>query len=171
MVSAGVVVAYLFLVFVIVTIVVLLCLGCGCHAPLGKMVKCLCENTTACCAKCLRRKGAERRRKPFGNILDDVNEERAEADERRARRERIQDDTSVAGCCAWIPRMLTCGMCCGMCSEEGEASPGRATAGPSNSDLNANVVVAQPVTVQPDDEAIGPGAVVTSSIPLLTITQ
>ena len=170
MVSIGVVVAYLFLVFVIVTIVVLFCLGCGCHTPLGKMVKCLCENTTFCCARCFRRKGAERR-KTFGNIIDDVSEERADADERRARRERIQDDISVAGCCSWIPWILTCGMCCGTLSEEGEAIPGQGGAGPANPNLNPNVVVAQPVTVQPNDEAIDPGAIATSSIPLLTLTQ
>lgn len=170
MVSIGVVVAYLFLVFVIVTIVVLFCLGCGCHMPLGKMVKCLCENTTFCCARCFRRKGAERR-KTFGNIIDDVSEKTADADERRARRERIQDDTSVAGCCAWVPSILTCGMCCGMFSDEGEAIPGQGRAGPSNPNINPNVVVAQPVVVQPNDETIDPGAIVTSSIPLLTITQ
>ena len=170
MVSLGVVVAYLFLVFVVVTIVVLFCLGCGCHAPLGKMVRCLCENTTFCCARCFRRKGAERR-KTFGNIINDVSEERAKADERRAQKERIQDDASVAGCCAWIPWILTCGMCCGALSEEGEAIPGRASAASTNPNISPNVIVAQPVMVQPNDDAIGPEAIVTSSIPLLTITQ
>ena len=170
MAPIGVAVSYLFMVFVVVTIVVLCCLGCGCHMPLGKMVRCLCESTTACCARCCRRDG-KARHKTFGNIIDDVNEESAEAGERRARRKRAKDDASVAGCCAWIPWILTCGMCCGMLSEEGEATPGQGGAGPANPNINPNVVVAQPVMVQPNDEAIGTGAAVASSIPLLTMTQ
>jgi len=58
-----------------------------------------------------------------------------------------------------------------MFSEEGEAVPGQAGAGPANPNINPNVVVAQPVMVQPNDEATSPGAVATSSIPLLTLTQ
>lgn len=169
MVSIGVAVSYLFLVFVVVTIIVLCCLGCGCHMPLGKMVGCFCENTTVCCTRCFRRKG-NGRRTTFGNIIDDVNEEGAEADERRARRKRVQDDTSVAGCCAWIPWILTCGMCCGAFSEGGEATPGRGGAGAANTNGNTKVVVAQPVMVQPEDEAVGTEAVVAGSIPLLSMT-
>jgi len=160
MVSPALVVTYLFLVLVVITIIVLCCLGCGCHVPLGKCVKCFCENTTVCCNRCCRRK-----KKKHGNILDDVSEENAKADEKRARKKSIDDDTNVAGCCSWIPYVLTCGMCCGMLSEENEAQPGQGSANVNN---NTNIVVAQPV-VEDEDEVIGTEPIVAISMPLLAI--
>ena len=157
------VVTYLFLVLVVITIIVLCCLGCGCHVPLGKCVKCFCENTTVCCNRCCRRK-----KKKHGNILDDVNEEKAEADERRVRKKQHDEDTAIAGCCSWIPYVLTCGMCCGAFTDEEQAAPGRG--GSVSVNNNTNVVVAQPVVLD-DNEVVGTEPIVAVSMPLLAIND
>ena len=164
MVSPALVVTYLFLVLVVITIIVLCCLGCGCHVPLGKCVKCFCENTTVCCNRCCRRK-----KKKHGNILDDVSEENAEADEKRVRRKQNDEDTAIAGCCSWIPYVLTCGMCCGAFTDEAQAAPGRG--GSVSVNNNTNVVVAQPVVLDDDIEVVGTEPIVAISMPLLAINN
>ena len=152
MVSPALVVTYLFLVLVVVIVIVLFCLGCGCHVPLGKCVRCFCSNTTICCNRCCKRK--KKTDDGYKNIMDDVNEENATRDEARARKKRVEDETAIAGCCAWVPWVLTCGMCCGAFSEEEEdAAP-----------VSRGVAVAQPV-----DEVVGTEPVVAISMPLLSI--
>ena len=173
MVSPALVVPYLFLVLVVVIIAVLCCLGCGCHVPLTKCLRCFCKNTTVCCNRCCKRPKKKGEGK-FGNIIDDVNQKNADADEGRARKKREEDDESVAGCCSWIPYVLTCGMCCGMCSD----TPTWVNA---NTNQNANtqvnsqvsetntVVVAQPVSTFDVDEVVGTEHAVAVSIPLLAM--
>jgi hypothetical protein len=162
MVSAALVISYLFLVLVVVVIIVLFCLGCGCHVPLGKCVRCFCSNTTFCCNRCCKRK--KKSDDGYKNIMDDVNEENAAKDEARARKKRVEDDTAIAGCCSWVPWVLTCGMCCGAFKDEEE----EAAATP----VSKGVAVAQPVTTAAhdlDDEVVGTEPVVAISIPLLSI--
>ena len=168
MVSPALVVAYLFLVLVVVVVVVLLCLGCGCHVPLGKLVRCCCLNTTVCCNRCCRRKKKD---EGYKNIIDDVNEENAEAQEKARARKEANDDTAIAGCCSWVPYVLTCGMCCGALKDEDQAAPGR---GGSNIDSSVSgrvgAVVAQPVQQPMEEvEVVGTEHVVAVSIPLLAM--
>jgi len=161
MVSPALVISYLFLVLVVVVIIVLFCLGCGCHVPLGKCVRCFCSNTTFCCNRCCKRKRKDD--DGYKNIMDDVNDENAAKDEARARKKRVNDDTAIAGCCAWVPWVLTCGMCCGAFKDEEEKAAAPAGKG---------VAVAQPVPTNAhdlEDEVVGTEPVVAISIPLLSI--
>ena len=116
--SPALVITYLFLVLCVVVVVVLFCLGCGCHIPLGKCVRCFCTNTTWACNRCCKRKKKTDDR--YKNIMDDVSEENAAKDEAQARKKRVEDDTAIAGCCSWVPWVLTCGMCCGAFKDEEE---------------------------------------------------
>ena len=161
MVSPALVITYLFLVLCVVVVVVLFCLGCGCHVPLGKCVRCFCTNTTWACNRCCKRK--KKTDDGYKNIMDDVNEENATKDEARARKKRVDDDTAIAGCCSWVPWVLTCGMCCGAFKDEEEEEAAPASRG---------VVVAQPVATTDlglEDEIVGTEPVVAISMPLLSI--
>ena len=70
MVNAALVISYLFLVLVVVIVVVLFCLGCGCHVPLGKCVRCFCDNTTQCCRDCSNSRKKRKGEDKFKSVLD-----------------------------------------------------------------------------------------------------
>jgi hypothetical protein len=163
MVNAALVISYLFLVLVVVIVVVLFCLGCGCHVPLGKCVRCFCDNTTQCCRDCSNSRKKKKGEDKFKSVLDEPK--RGEDAKRRAaaRKKEKEDATSIAGCCSWIPWIVTCGMCCGAFEEDkGEEKGGQKVA--------VGVAVAQPVeVVDAADEVVGTEAVVAVSIPLLSM--
>ena len=169
--SVALTISYLFIVLVIVLIVVLFCLGCGCHVPLGKCVRCFCNNTTQCCRDCSNSRKKKKGEDEFKSVLDEPK--RGEDAKRRAAaaKKKEEDATSIAGCCSWIPWILTCGMCCGAFKEDEEDE--EMVNGGTNINVNqgANVnVVAQPVQiVDADDEVVGTEAVVAVSIPLLSM--
>ena len=162
--SVALTISYLFLVLVVVVIVVLFCLGCGCHVPLGKCVRCFCNNTTQCCRDCSNSRKKRKGEDKFKSVLDEPK--RGEDAKRRAAAEskKAEDATSVAGCCSWIPWVLTCGMCCGAFKEDEdeERADGEVPTGV--------VAVAQPVAVvDPSDEVVDTEASVAVSIPLLSM--
>ena len=163
MVNAALVISYLFLVLVVVIVVVLFCLGCGCHVPLGKCVRCFCNNTTQCCRDCSNSRKKKRGEDEFKSVLDEPK--RGEEAKRRAaaRKKKKEDATSIAGCCSWIPWVLTCGMCCGAFEEDEDEEKGK-------QEVAMGVAVAQPVqVVDAADEVVGTEAVVAVSIPLLSM--
>lgn len=160
--SVALVISYLFLVLVVVIVVVLFCLGCGCHVPLGKCVRCFCDNTTRCCRDCSNSRKKKKGEDKFKSVLDEPK--RGEDAKRRkaAQKKKEEDATSIAGCCSWIPWILTCGMCCGAFEEDGD--------GDGDEEAAAGVAVAQPVgVVDAADEVVGTEAVVAVSIPLLSM--
>ncbi len=162
MVNAALVISYLFLVLVVVIVVVLFCLGCGCHVPLGKCVRCFCDNTTQCCRDCSNSRKKKKGEDEFKSVLDEPK--RGEEAKRRAAaaKKKKEDATSIAGCCSWIPWVLTCGMCCGAFEEDEDEEEGKQVA--------VGVAVAQPVeVVDAADEVVGTEAVVAVSIPLLSM--
>ena len=162
MASLALMFAYLFLVLIVVIILVLLCLGCSCHVPLGKCVRCFCENTTDCCARCCPRRKKEEK---FQSVLD---EPRRGPDAKASVRE-ANANTNQAGCLHWVPLVLTCGYCCGAFKDEDEYEKGVA---PAN-----GVVVAQPVAAESKgeealesvDEVVGTDYAVAVSMPLLSM--
>ena len=111
MASPALMFSYLFLVLIVVVVIVLLCLGCSCHIPLGKCVRCFCENTTDCCARCCPRKKKDEK---FKSVLD---EPKRGPDAKKSMK-HVNDETSQAGCMHWVPYVLTCGFCCGAFKDE-----------------------------------------------------
>ena len=108
MVSVELVVAYLTIVFIFVTIFVLCCLGCSCHIPLGKCVRCFCDETRRCCRKQSKKliepETAEERRR---------REKEAPVLAGRRRAADAKDEPPCASCLRALPWALTCGYCCG----------------------------------------------------------
>ena len=161
--SLALTISYLFLVLVVVTVVVLFCLGCGCHVPLGKCVRCFCNNTTQCCRDCSNSRKKKKGEDKFKSVLDEPK--RGEDAKRRAAAEKKkkEDATSIAGCCSWIPWVLTCGMCCGAFDEDEDEAA-------EDEEVPMGVAVAQPVlAAEVPDEVVGTEAVVAVSIPLLSM--
>ena len=170
MVSVELVVAYLTIVLVFVTLFVLCCLGCSCHVPLGKCVRCFCDETKRCCRKQSKKlveteTAAERRKRE------------REAPVLAGRRRAVNDDEPpFVGCIRAIPWVLTCGYCCGTFGdaftsnrqlEESAAETKQKTK------ANKKVVpktVGQPVFEDSDvSELVGTEHVVAVSIPLLAV--
>ena len=174
--SLALTISYLFMVLVVVIVVVLLCLGCGCHVPLGKCVRCFCDNTTQCCRDCSNSRKKKEGEDKFKSVLDEPKRGADAKRKRAAQKKKAEDATSIAGCCSWIPYVLTCGMCCGALSDENEAKPGRGGSMSVNNNTNSNsttnVVVAQPVVEDEDEDAvIGTEPIVAISMPLLAINN
>jgi hypothetical protein len=157
MASPALMFSYLFLVLIVVVVIVLLCLGCSCHVPLGKCVRCFCENTTECCTRCCPRKKKDEK---FKSVLD---EPKRGPDAKKSVKQ-VNDETSQAGCLHWFPYVLTCGFCCGAFKEEEDerdASKGAAA-------------VAQPVSrkgeaLEDVDDVVGTDYVIAVSMPLLSM--
>ena len=154
MVQVSLVFTYLFLVLVIVVAIVLLCLGCGCHIHLGKGVRCLLRNTARCRTRCCSNKGGGKKRKSVSN-----DEEEAQPPERGA--------ASTAGCCAWVPWVLSCGMCCGAFSNTAKR-PRRGASIPTVMGQPVRADEATPKDVD-IDEIVGVEPVVAVSMPLLSL--
>ena len=160
MASPALMFSYLFLVLIVVVIIVLLCLGCSCHIPLGKCVRCFCENTTECCARCCPRR---KKKEKFKSVLD---EPRRGPDAPKSAR-AANDETSQAGCLHWVPFVLTCGYCCGAFKdEEEEEVDGDEESDKGKKRASASVQVAQPV-----DEVVGTDYAVAASMPLLSMAS
>ena len=160
MASPALMFSYFFLVLFVVIILVLLCLGCSCHVPLGKCVRCFCENTTDCCAKCCPRRNKQDDK--FKSVLD---EPRRGSDAKQSAR-KASATADQAGCLHWVPLVLTCGYCCGTFKDENEYEKMAAPAG--------GMVVAQPLAEESErgevaDEEVGTEYAIASSIPLLSI--
>lgn len=154
MVQVSLVFTYLFLVLVIFVSIVLLCLGSGCHVHFVKGVRCLLRNAARCYTTCCGNKGGGEKRKSVPN-----DEEEAQPPEHGA--------ASNAGCCAWVPWVLSCGMCCGAFSNTAKR-PRRGASIP--------IVMGQPVRANeatPKDmdiyEIVGVESVVAVSMPLLSL--
>ena len=160
MASPALMFSYLFLVLIVVVIIVLLCLGCSCHIPLGKCVRCFCENTTECCARCCPRR--KKKDDKFKSVLD---EPRRGPDAPKSAR-AANDETSQAGCLHWVPFVLTCGYCCGAFKDEEEEADGDEESDKGKKRASASVQVAQPV-----DEVVGTDYAVAASMPLLSMAS
>ena len=162
MASPALMFAYLFLVLIVVTVIVLLCLGCSCHVPLGKCVRCFCENTTDCCARCCPRR--KKKDEKFKSVLD---EPRRGPDAKKSVRE-ANANTDQAGCLHWVPLVLTCGYCCGAFKDDLELDDKKAA--------NSGLPVAQPIVEESQeevlesvDEVTGTEYAVAVSMPLLSM--
>lgn len=164
--SVELVVAYLTLVLIVVTVLVLCCLSCSCHVPLGKCVRCFCDETRRCCRKQTKaltetETPAQRRKR----------EKETPVIAGRRRDPNIDpDEPPCAGCLRGIPWVLTCGYCCGTfgdafttnrqlaeSSDESKRGKGK---------MQTAVATAQPVF---EDEVLGTEHVVAVSIPLLAV--
>ena len=165
--SVALVISYLTLVFVLVTVIVLCCLGCGCHVPLGKCMRCFCDETKRCCRKNTKKltepeTAAERRKR----------EKEAPILAGRRRDPDLENEPPCAGCLRGIPWVLTCGYCCGFASDafttdrQLEESAGEAERR-AGKDMESVVATAQPVF--DDREVVGMEPVVAVSIPLLAM--
>ena len=159
MASPALMFSYLFLVLIVVVIIVLLCLGCSCHIPLGKCVRCFCENTTDCCARCCPRK--KKKDEKFKSVLDEPRR----GPDANGSVKAANDETSQAGCLHWVPLILTCGYCCGAFKDEEDEV---------DKPKSDGVVVAQPVIEKDgalDDvnEVVGTDYVIAVNMPLLSM--
>ena len=145
--SLALFVSYAFIALFIVIILVLFCLGCHCSIPLRKiMLWCF---SMRCCSCPQRTEKQERREK--------------RADEAQVR----STESDYKQCFSWVPWALTCGYCCGQCTEEEEMK----VEGPERAPLP--MVIAQPVYFGGDEddaaEVVGTEAVVSSHMPLLRL--
>ena len=164
MASPALMFAYLFLVLIVVVVIVLLCLGCSCHVPLGKCVRCFCENTTNCCARCCPRK------KKGDNKYKSVLDEPRRGSDAKGSVRKANANTDQAGCLHWVPLVLTCGYCCGAFKDEMEGEKAASMDGK---------VVAQPIAEEGNedamldsvDEVVGTEYAVAVSMPLLSISS
>lgn len=140
-------VSYAFIAVFIVIILVLFCLGCHCSIPLRKiMLWCF---SMRCCSCPQRTERQERREK--------------RADEAQVR----STESDYKRCLNWVPWVLTCGYCCGQCTEEEEVEVEASERAP------LPMVIAQPVYFSENDEdpteAVGTEAIVSSHMPLLRL--
>lgn len=164
MVSAALVISYLFLVLAAVLILVLLCLGCGCHVPLGKCVRCFCDNTTRCCGNLCP--GKKRGEAPKSVVDAEAGAKPKAATTPGATGEGGCAECS-AGCLKWVPWALSCGFCCGA-FKEGSSKPPRGSM-PTVVGQPVNSTGARGVGAIDIDEVIGTDYVVATRIPLLSI--
>ena len=150
------------------TVIVICCLGCGCHIPLGKCVRCFCDESKRCCWKNTKKltepeTAAERRRR----------EKETPVLAGRRRDSSLNDEPPCAGCLRGIPWVLTCGYCCGLAKDafttdrqlEESADETMRRAGKKT---QSAVATAQPVF--DDREIVGMEPVVAVSIPLLAVS-
>lgn len=162
MVSVELVVGYLTLVLVCVTIFVLFCLSCSCHIPLGKCVRCFCDETRRCC-----RKETKKLTEPE-TANSRMQRERGEpvlAGRRRAA--GADDEPPFAGCLRGIPFVLTCGYCFGAFADSFTTDTQLASSAREARSKKASVVVGQPVFDAVD--VVGTEHVVAVSMPLLSV--
>ena len=128
-------------------------------------------NTTRCCRDCSNSRKKKEGEDKFKSVLDEPKRGADAKRKRAAQKKKAEDATSIAGCCSWIPWILTCGMCCGAFGEDEEDE--EMVAGGTNINVNQKAsvkVVAQPVQiVDAADEVVGTEAVVAVSIPLLSM--
>lgn len=168
MASPALMFSYLFLVLIVVVIIVLLCLGCSCHVPLGKCVRCFCENTTDCCTRCCPRKKKDEK---FKSVLD---EPRRGPDAKKSVK-AANDETSQAGCLHWVPFVLTCGYCCGAFKDEeeedDEESNGAKKRGSASAQVAQPVAAAKADALEAADEVVGTDYVIAASMPLLSMSS
>ena len=160
--SLALTISYLTLVLVLVTVIVLCCLGCGCHIPLGKCVRCFCDESKRCCWKQTKKltepeSAADRRKR----------EKEAPVFAGRRRSPDAKDEPPCAGCLRGIPWVLTCGYCCGA-FKEGSSRPPRGSI-PTVVGQPVNSTGARGVSAIDIDEVIGTDYVVATRIPLLSI--
>lgn len=143
--SLALFVSYAFVALFIVVIGVLFCLGCHCSIPLRKiMTWCF---SMRCCSCPQRTEKQEKREKKR-------NEEQVRSTE-----------SDYKQCLNWVPWALTCGYCCGQCTEEQETELDEREPLP--------MVIAQPVSFSEGDEdpteVVGTEAVVSIHMPLLRL--
>ena len=168
--SLALTISYLTLVLVLVTVIVLCCLGCGCHIPLGKCVRCFCDESRRCCRKQTKKltepeTAADRRKR----------EKEAPVLAGRRRDPNAKDEPPCAGCLRGIPWVLTCGYCCGtfgdaFTTNRQLAESAEETKKAKAKGKKAPVVVGQPVFENNDvSELVGTEHVVAVSMPLLAV--
>jgi len=167
--SLALVIAYLTLVLVVVTVIVLCCLGCGCHIPMGKCVRCFCDETKRCC-----RKQTNKLTEPETAADRRKREKDAPVLAGRRRDPNLDDEPPCAGCLRGIPWVLTCGYCCGAFGDsfttnrQLEESTDEAKRRAGRGKAPVSVATAQPVF--DDREIVGMEPVVAVSIPLLAVS-
>ena len=168
MVSVELVVGYLTLVLIVVTIFVLCCLSCSCHVPLGKCIRCFCDETKRCC-----RKQSKKLVEPETAAQRMKREKEAPVLAGRRRSRDDDDEVPCAACLRAIPWLLTCGYCCGtfgdaFTTNRQLAESADETERRAKSQKKPAVVVGQPVFDEAD-EVVGTEHVVAVSIPLLAV--
>lgn len=170
--SLALTISYLTLVLVLVTVIVLCCLGCGCHIPLGKCVRCFCDESKRCCWKQTKKltepeSAADRRKR----------EKEAPVLAGRRRPADSKDEPPCAGCLRGIPWVLTCGYCCGTFGDafttnrqlNESADEAERKDKEKGAKKKPSVVVGQPVFEEDATEIVGTEHVVAVSMPLLAV--
>lgn len=168
MASVELVVGHLTLVLIVVTIFVLCCLSCSCHVPLGKCIRCFCDEPKRCC-----RKQSRRRTEPETPAERRKREREAPVLAGRRRAPNADDEPPCGACLRAIPWVLTCGYCCGAFGDAfttnrrlAESSAESATRREQGGEAPA-VVMGQPVF---EDDELGTGHAVTVAMPLLAVS-
>ena len=168
MVSVELVVGYLTLVLIVVTIFVLCCLSCSCHVPLGKCIRCFCDETRRCC-----RKQSKKLTEPETPAERRKREKETPVLAGRRRASNADDDPPCGACLRAIPWALTCGYCCGtfgdafttnrqLAESSAESAARRKQEGKAPA-----VVMGQPVF---EDDELDTGRAVTVAMPLLAVS-
>jgi hypothetical protein len=167
MVSVELVVGYLTLVLIVVTVLVLCCLSCSCHIPLGKCVRCFCDETRRCCRK-------QTKKLTETETAAQRTKREKEAPVLAGRRRATNADPNeppCAGCLRGIPWVLTCGYCCGAFGDAFTTNRQLAESEAEAKKRKSPVAVGQPVFEDYDvSEVVGTEHVVAVSIPLLAVS-